>query len=77
MSLASDVETLEDNYEELKSECRNLEESLTEVECELEDAVNQRDALQVFKNWVELAYPVVVKDFNSVKLIEEIAHEHG
>ncbi len=77
MSLANDVEVLEDNYEELKQECRSLEESLSEVEGELEDMINQRDRLQAFYTWVELAYPVVVKDYQSVKLIEEIAHEHG
>ena len=77
MSLADDVEVLEDNYEELKQECCSLEESLSEVEGELEDMINQRDRLQAFYTWVELAYPVVVKDYQSVKLIEEIAHEHG
>lgn len=77
MSLASDVETLEDNYEELKSECRGLEESLIEVEGELEEATEELNELKKFREWVELAYPVVVKDFNSVKLIEEVAYEHG
>ncbi len=77
MSLADDVEVLEGNYEELKLECRSLEESLNEVEGELEQVVNERDKLQAFYTWVELAYPIVVKDFNSVKLIEEIANEHS
>lgn len=77
MSLSEQVYELEDNYEELRTECRGLEESLSEVEGELEDMINQRNKLQAFYTWVEFAYPVVVKDFNSVKLIEEIAHEHG
>lgn len=77
MSLSEDVAELEDNYEELRSECRGLEESLSEVEGELEDMINQRDKLQAFYTWVEMAYPVVVKDYRCVKLIEEIAHEHG
>ena len=77
MSLADDVSDLEDNYEELKQECRSLEESLNEVEGELEQVVNERDRLQEFREWVLLAYPVVVKDYESVKVIEEIANEHS
>lgn len=77
MSLADDVEVLEGNYEELKLECRSLEESLNEVEGELEQVVNERDRLQEFREWVLLAYPVVVKDYESVKVIEEIANEHS
>ena len=74
MTLADDVAELEENYDNLKSEVRVLEESLDEVEGELEQVVNERDKLQAFYTWVELAYPVVVKDFNSVKIIEEMAN---
>ena len=77
MSLASDVETLEDNYEELKSECRGLEESLIEVEGELEEATEELNELKKFKEWAELVYPEIVKDYGCVQIIEEIAHEHG
>lgn len=77
MSLGEQVSELEEDCEQLKGEVSSLEESLCEVEGELEDMVNQRDRLQAFYTWVELAYPVVVKDYQSVKLIEEIAHEHG
>lgn len=74
MSLADDVQVLEDNYDELRQECRGLEESLAECEGELEDMINQRNKYQEFYDWVLLAYPVVVKDYESVKLIEEVAN---
>jgi predicted nuclease with TOPRIM domain len=77
MSLADDVAELEDDYERVKAENRSLEESLDEVEGELEDVTNQLTKLKEFYTWVELAYPVVVKDYESVKLIEEIANEHS
>jgi hypothetical protein len=74
MTLADDVAELEENYDNLKSEVRVLEESLDEVEGELEQVVNERDKLQAFYDWVLLAYPVVVKDYESVKVIEEMAN---
>ncbi len=74
MSLSEDVAELEDDYESIKQDCRHLEEQLEDVETQLEDATNQRDRLQAFYTWVELAYPVVVKDYQSVKLIEEVAN---
>jgi chromosome segregation ATPase len=74
MSLSEAVAELEEDCESLKHECVSLEESLTDVEQDLEVVTQQRDRLQAFYTWVELAYPVVVKDFNSVKVIEEMAH---
>jgi chromosome segregation ATPase len=74
MSLSEQVYELEDNYEELRTECRGLEESLSEVEGELEDMINQRDKLQEFYTWVEMAYPEIVKDYGCVKIIEEVSH---
>ena len=74
MSLANDVEVLEDNYEELKGECRSLEESLTEVEGELEEVTDELNELKKFREWVELAYPEIVKDYGCVRIIEEVAH---
>ena len=47
---------------------------LDDVETQLEDATNQRNELQAFKDWVEMAYPEVVKDYGCVKVIEEVAH---
>ena len=77
MSLADDVADLEESYEQARQDCRHLEEQLDEVEMELEDVTNQLTKLKEFRDWVELVYPEIVKDFNSVKLIEEVAHEHG
>ena len=74
MSLSEQVYELEDNYEELRTECRGLEESLSEVEGELEDMINQRDKLQEFYTWVEMVYPEIVKDYGCVKIIEEVSH---
>jgi chromosome segregation ATPase len=74
MSLSEMVAELEDDYESIKSECRGLEESLDEVEGELEDMINQRNKMQEFYDWVSLAYPVIIKDYESVKLIEEKAN---
>jgi chromosome segregation ATPase len=74
MSLSEDVAELEDDYESVKQDCRQLEEQLDDVETQLEDATNQRNELQAFKDWVEMAYPEVVKDYGCVKVIEEVAH---
>jgi chromosome segregation ATPase len=74
MSLSEQVYELEEDCQSLKQECRHLEEQLEDVETQLEDATNQRDELLAFKTWVELAYPVVVKDYESVKIIEEMAN---
>ena len=81
MSLADDVAELEESYEAVREELRNaedrcsdMEQQLDDVEGELEQVMNERDKLQAFYTWVELAYPVVVKDFNSVKVIEEMAN---
>lgn len=76
-SLGEMVAELEDDYESIKQDCRHLEEQLEDVEVQLEDATNKLNELQEFKNWVELAYPVIVKDYESVKLIEEVANEHS
>lgn len=77
MSLADMVAELEEDCEQLKGEVRSLEQSLDEVEMELEDVTNQLHKLQEFRKWVELAYPVIIKDYESVKLIEEVANEHS
>lgn len=77
MTLGDQVAELEDDFERLKADNRSLEENLDDLEQDLEVAIQQRDQLQEFKNWVELAYPVVVKDYESVKLIEEVANEHS
>ena len=74
MSLSEQVYELEDDCESLKQECRQLEEQLEDVEAQLEDMVNQRNKYQEFYDWVLLAYPVVVKDYESVKVIEEMAN---
>ncbi len=77
MTLGDQVAELEDDFERLKNDNRGLEEALYDCEQDLEVAIQQRDQLQEFKNWVELAYPVIVKDYESVKLIEEVANEHS
>lgn len=77
MTLGDQVAELEDDFERLKADNRGLEEALDDCEQDLEVAIQQRDQLQEFKNWVELAYPVIVKDYESVKLIEEVANEHS
>jgi predicted nucleic acid-binding Zn-ribbon protein len=81
MNLGELVSELEQDYENLKQECRQIEErcddmeqQLDDVEQDLETTIQQRNKLQEFYTWVELAYPVVVKDYQSVKIIEEIAN---
>ena len=74
MNLGELVAELEDDFERLKAECRSLEENLDEVEGELEEVTNQLTKLQEFYKWVELAYPVIIKDFECVKLIDEVAN---
>lgn len=77
MSLGEMVLELEDDFERLKDECRNLEQSVDEVESELEDVTNQLNKANEFREWVQLVYPEIVRDYESVKVIEEIAHEHS
>jgi predicted nucleic acid-binding Zn-ribbon protein len=74
MTLADDVAELEENYDNLKSEVRVLEESLDEVEMELEDVTNQLTKFKEFRTWAELVYPEIVRDYESVKVIEEVAN---
>jgi predicted nucleic acid-binding Zn-ribbon protein len=73
-NLGEMVEEMESDYENLKVEMRNLEEQMDDLDVQLEDATNELHKLQAFKDWVALAYPVVVKDYESVKLIEEVAN---
>jgi chromosome segregation ATPase len=75
MSLSEDVAELEDDYERLKADNRSLEESLDDAEQDLETTIQQRNQLQEFKDWVEMAYPEIIKDYGCVKIIEEKANE--
>ena len=75
MSLGDMVLELEDDYERLKAECRGLEQSLDEVEGELEEKINELEKANEFIEWVKLAYPVIIKDYECVKVIEEKANE--
>lgn len=77
MTLGDQVAELEEKYEALKEDVRLMEDDISDLEQDLETITQQRDQLQEFKNWVELAYPVIVKDYESVKLIEEVANEHS
>ena len=74
MNLGELVSELEQDYESLKQECRQIEEQLDELEGQLEQMVDERDKFKEFREWVELVYPEIVKDFNSVKIIEEVAN---
>ena len=77
MSLGDMVLELEDDYEQLKKECHGLEQSLDEVEMELEEKINEVNKLKEFYDWVILAYPVIIKDYECVKVIEEKANERS
>lgn len=74
MNLGELVSELESDYENLKEECRQIEEQLDDVEIQLEDERNERNRLQEFYTWVEMAYPEIVKDYGCVKIIEEVSH---
>jgi chromosome segregation ATPase len=74
MTLADDVAELEENYDNLKAEVRVLEESLDEVEGELEDVTNQLARANEFREWVQHVYPEIIRDYDSVKVIEEMAN---
>lgn len=77
MSLGEMVSEMEQDLEHYKGECISLEQSLDEVEQELEATVNDLNKANEFIEWVKLAYPVIIKDYESVKVIEEVAHEHS
>ena len=84
MSLADDVAELEESYQAVREELRNaedrcvdMEQQLDEIESELEDVTNQLNKANEFREWVQLVYPEIVRDYESVKVIEEIANEHS
>jgi len=84
MSLADDVAELEESYEAVRAELRNaeercvdMEEQLDDVEQDLETTIQQRNKLQEFYDWAKEVYPEIVRDYESVKVIEEIANEHS
>ena len=81
MSLADDVAELEESYEAVRAELRNaeercsdMEEQLDDVEQDLETTINQPNKLQEFYDWAKEVYPEVVRDYESVKVIEEVAN---
>jgi predicted nucleic acid-binding Zn-ribbon protein len=77
MSLSDDVAELEQDYDHYRDKVRNLEDQLEDVETQLEDATNECDNLLEFKKWVQHVYPEIIRDYESVKVIEEIANEHS
>jgi phage shock protein A len=84
MSLGEMVLELEESYEAVREELRNaedrcsdMEEQLDDVEQDLETTIQQRNKLQEFYDWAKEVYPEIVRDYESVKVIEEIAHEHS
>jgi predicted nucleic acid-binding Zn-ribbon protein len=81
MSLSEEVYELEESYEAVRAELRNaeercsdMEEQLDDVEQDLETTIQQRNKLQEFYDWAKEVYPEIVRDFNSVKVIEEMAN---
>lgn len=77
MSLGEMVSEMEQDLEHYKGECVSLEQSLDEVEAELEAVTNDLNKANEFIEWVKLAYPVIIKDYECVKLIDEVANEHS
>ena len=75
--LADQVSDLESECDELNGQVSSLEQSLDEVEQELEATVNDLNKANEFIEWVKLAYPVIIKDYECVKLIDEVANEHS
>jgi chromosome segregation ATPase len=74
MSLADDVADLEESYEQARQDCRHLEEQLEDVEAQLEDVTNQLARANEFREWVQHVYPEIIRDYDSVKVIEEMAN---
>jgi uncharacterized coiled-coil DUF342 family protein len=74
MSLADDVAELEESYEQARQDCRHLEEQLDELEGQLELANDEVNKLKEFRDWVQLVYPEIIRDYESVKVIEEVAN---
>jgi chromosome segregation ATPase len=59
---------------ELEERCGDMEEQLDDVEQDLETTIQQRNKLQEFYDWAKEVYPEVVRDYDSVKIIEEVAN---
>jgi len=81
MSLSEQVYELEESYQAVRQELRNaedrcvdMEQQLDDVEQDLETMINQRDKLQEFYDWAKEVYPEIVRDYDSVKVIEEMAN---
>ena len=75
--LADQVSDLESECDELNGQVSSLEQSLDEVEGELEEKINELEKAKEFIEWVKLAYPVIIKDYECVKVIEEKANERS
>ena len=76
-NLGDMVSELEQDCATYKQENLDLEHQLDEVEGQLEEQINQVNELKAFYEWVKLAYPVIIKDYECVKLIDEVANEHS
>jgi uncharacterized coiled-coil DUF342 family protein len=81
MSLSEQVYELEESYQavrqelrELEERCGDMEEQLDDVEQDLETTIQQRNKLQEFYDWAKEVYPEIVRDYDSVKIIEEVAN---
>ena len=74
-NLGDMVSELEEDCATYKQENLDLEHQLDEVEGELEEKINELEKAKEFIEWVKLAYPVIIKDYECVKVIEEKANE--
>ena len=74
MSLGEMVSEMEQDLEHYKGECISLEQSLEEVEVELEATVNDLNQANEFIEWVKLAYPDIAEEFKCVDLVKEKAN---
>ena len=74
-NLGDMVSELEQDCATYKQENLDLEHQLDEVEGELEEVTNRVNDLQEFYDWVKEVYPVIIKDYECVKVIEEKANE--
>ena len=66
-NLGDMVSELEQDCATYKQENLDLEHQLDDMEQDFETMTQQRNKLQEFYDWVKEVYPVIIKDYESVK----------
>ena len=74
-NLGDMVSELEQDYESLRQECRQLEEQLDDLEGQLELANDDLEKFKEFHQWVLDTFPEVVNAYGCISDIKEKSND--